>query len=62
MPASRPRQPTWSAAIAGRVPFARAIAIGRQSAVKTSSGSPGASVQRPSPVRPRPGARLIVGP
>ena len=49
---SRPRQPTCSAADRRRgSPFARAIATGRQSAVKTSSGCPGV-------VGPEPVARL----
>ena len=52
IPASRPRQPTWRAAAPGRSPFARTSATGRQSAVKTSRGSPGESDQRPSPGSP----------
>src|SRR5581483_10771689 len=61
-PASNPRQPTWTAATAGRSPFARTSATGRQSAVKTRSGSPGASVHSPSPGRPCPLARLTTAP
>src|SRR5207253_2548408 len=61
MPASRPRQPTCSSAIAGR-PSRRAIATGRQSAVTTTSGSPCSSVQSPSPGAPRPSALLTRAP
>ncbi len=62
IPASRPRQPTCRAAIAGRSPFPRASATGRQSAVKTSSGSPGVSDQTPSPGSPLPSARRTTCP
>src|SRR5712692_8396864 len=62
IPPRRPRQPTCSAAIAGCPPFARASATGRQSAVKTSNGSPGVSDQTPSPGFPCPSARRTSGP
>src|SRR5581483_9466922 len=48
IPASRPRQPAWRIASAGVSPLARATAIGRQSAVKSSIPCPGWSLQRPS--------------
>ena len=53
IPSSKPRHPAWRSASAGRSPFARATAIGTQSAVIFSIGSPGSSVHRPSPGRPR---------
>ena len=53
IPPSRPRQPACRTASAGVPPFARASAIGRQSAASASSGSPRSSVQSPSPRSPR---------
>src|SRR6266508_3431003 len=49
IPARRPRQPTCSTAIAGALPFARATATGRQSAVINIIARPGSSLQSTSP-------------
>src|SRR5215211_2517231 len=48
IPSSRPRQPTWRTASAGRSPFMRAIATGRQSAVTSIIPCPGSSLHQPS--------------
>src|SRR5579864_3615515 len=69
MPASRPRQPAWRIATAGRLPLVgtRASAIGRQSAVSRSIARPGESLQSPSQCSytgravPLPGHRRAVG-